>query len=127
MKRIKIISLLLVCIIFICNISQVIYAEEVISESNIQINSALDEKINMSISYIEAQQELKGGWGEYGKLITADICNVLEYLYLDKYKSGDLLDVLDNASIYFYNPVLKEMFNQQKKNNNVVAKQHRQL
>ena len=103
MKRIKIISLLLVCIIFICNISQVIYAEEVISESNIQINSALDEKINMSISYIEAQQELKGGWGEYGKLITADICNVLEYLYLDKYKSGDLLDVLDNASIYFYN------------------------
>jgi hypothetical protein len=105
MKTGRLLAFFAVIVQIIYSLPLPIYAEELpeAPNSSAYLSETLDNSVYQGLSFLVETQENDGSWGRYGKMQTADITDIIEYICINDYWSEDLSNLLDNASFYFFN------------------------
>ena len=103
MKKRSFFALVLVVLQVVCSIHITAFANEGTNELEIQNIINNESLINIGLSYIEEKQNQDGKWGDYGKIQTAEIANILEYI-VEQYSSdgSNLPNMINGAGGYLF-------------------------
>ena len=101
MKKRSIISMILIVLQVLFCLPWLVFAEE--NENRTDTTVSVNENaMNTGIAFLEEQQEEAGNWGNYGKLQTADITDILEYIYYKEPQNRTkFIDLINNGAMYF--------------------------
>ena len=61
-----------------------------------------DNALEIGLSYLDNTQDEYGAWGEFGKIQTADITNILEYIRNDDQSETVISNLIVNAADYLW-------------------------
>ncbi|MCI8408532.1 MAG: terpene cyclase/mutase family protein [Lachnospiraceae bacterium] len=103
MKKRSFFALVLAVLQVICFVHITAFANEGTNELDIQNIFSNESLISIGLSYIEDKQNKDGTWGDYGKIQTAEIANILEYI-VEQYNSDGLYlsDMINDAGGYLF-------------------------
>lgn len=98
MKKRHFISILLVLLQVVYFLPISVFAEE--PKPDLPLTVVASDAIDIGLLYLESTQDDFGAWGEHGKLQTADIANILEYIGANHQKET-IQKLISNAADYF--------------------------
>ncbi|MDR1674139.1 MAG: terpene cyclase/mutase family protein, partial [Oscillospiraceae bacterium] len=100
MKKLRLTAILLVLFQVICILPFSAFAEDPHPDTPLSV--IVDNAVGKSLSYLENAQNEYGAWGDRGKLQTADIADILEYIGDIYQEEASIQTLITNAGNYIY-------------------------